>query len=170
MTRPHAYLASLLLLAWPGPSTPAWAGTELRAPAPGFELPTRAGTTVALDELRGQVVMINFWASWCGPCRKEFPVLEQMYRKYKPMGFTLLAVNVEPDTADAERFLADTGVTFPVAFDRENKVSSAYGVSAMPTTLIVDRKGQVRWMHRAYKPGDEDEYLNQVRAMLKEAP
>jgi peroxiredoxin len=149
---------------------PAWPGSAVSADAPDFQLPTRDGGKVRLDDLRGQVVMINFWASWCGPCRQEFPVLEQMYRKYRPMGFTLLAVNVESDSADAERFLAATPVTFPVAFDRENAVSGSYGVSAMPTTLIVDRKGQVRWQHRAYKPGDENEYLDQVRAMLKESP
>lgn len=151
-------------------AAPAWSGSPLDVPAPAFALLTRAGSSIDLDELRGQVVMINFWASWCGPCRQEFPILDQIYRKYRPMGFTLVAVNVESDRADAERFLAGTPVTFPVAWDADNKVSSAYGVSAMPTTLIVDRKGQVRWVHLAYKPGDEDEYLNQVRAMLREAP
>jgi thiol-disulfide isomerase/thioredoxin len=151
-------------------ATPAWPGSSLDAPAPAFTLPVRGGGSVGLEQLRGQVVMINFWASWCGPCRQEFPILDQMYRKYRPMGFTLLAVNVESDSADAERFLAGTPVSFPIAFDQANEVSGAYGVSAMPTTLIVDRKGKVRWMHRAYKPGDENEYLDQVRAMLKEAP
>ena len=147
---------------------PAGAGSGLRAPAPHFSLPLRGGATVALADLRGQVVMINFWASWCGPCRQEFPVLDAMYRKYKPMGFTLLAVNVESEREDAERFLSGMPVSFPIAWDADNRVSGAYGVSAMPTTLIVDRKGQVRWLHRAYKPGDENEYLDQVRAMLKE--
>jgi thiol-disulfide isomerase/thioredoxin len=151
-------------------ASPARSGSEVSADAPDFELPTRGGSQVRLEDLRGQVVMINFWASWCGPCRQEFPVLDQMYRKYKPMGFTLLAVNVESDRTDAERFLASTPVSFPIAYDAENTVSGVYGVSAMPTTLIVDRKGQVRWMHRAYKPGDENEYLNQVRAILRETP
>jgi thiol-disulfide isomerase/thioredoxin len=149
---------------------PAAAGSTVSVAAPGFDLPTRSGSRIRLQDLRGQVVMINFWASWCGPCRQEFPVLEQMYRKYAPMGFSLVAVNVETDTADAERFLAQLPVSFPVAYDHDNQVSGEYGVSAMPTTLIVDRKGQVRWLHRAYKPGDEDEYLNQIRAMLREAP
>jgi thiol-disulfide isomerase/thioredoxin len=151
-------------------AAPAWAGSTMSAAAPAFDLPTRAGGRIGLDALRGQVVMINFWASWCGPCRQEFPILDEMYRKYGPMGFSLLAVNVESDPADAERFLAKTPVSFPIAYDAENVVSGAYGVSAMPTTLIIDRKGRVRWMHRAYKPGDENEYLNQVRAMLREAP
>lgn len=151
-------------------ASPAIAGTELNTPAPAFQLPARSGSTISLDELRGQVVMINFWASWCGPCRQEFPILDAMYKKYGPMGFTLLAVNVESDKADAERFLEGMPVSFPIAYDHDNAMSEAYGVSAMPTTLIVDRKGQVRWLHRSYKPGDENAYLDQVRAMLREAP
>lgn len=151
-------------------TAPAWGGSPLDVPAPGFALPTRDGASIGLAELRGQVVMINFWASWCGPCRQEFPVLDQIYRKYRPMGFALLAVNVESDRSDAERFLAATPVSFPIAWDADNTVSGIYGVSAMPTTVIVDRKGRVRFAHRAYKPGDENEYLNWIRAMLKEAP
>ncbi len=150
------------------PRGAAAASAAAPVPAPGFELPLRSGGTVSLAGLRGKVVMINFWASWCGPCRQEFPILDEMYRKYQPMGFTLLGVNVESETSDAERFLASTPVAFPIAFDRENSVSGQYGVSAMPTTLLVDRKGNVRWLHRAYKPGDENEYLNQLRRLLRE--
>lgn len=160
-----ALAAALIAVA---PATPA--GQSGSEPAPAFTLPTRDGGSISLEHLRGQVVMINFWASWCGPCRQEFPILDEMYRKYRPMGFTLVGVNVESETADAERFLESTPVTFPIAWDSANAVSGAYGVSAMPTTLIVDRKGNVRWLHRAYKPGDENEYLNQVRTMLRESP
>jgi thiol-disulfide isomerase/thioredoxin len=112
--------------------------------------------------------MINFWASWCGPCRKEFPALDQIYAKYKPMGFTLVAINVESEKADAEKFLAATPASFPILFDPDNKVSGSYGVSAMPTTVLVDRQGRVRWLHRAYKPGDEAKYIEQIRAALRE--
>src|SRR4051812_34592357 len=74
--------------------------------APSFSLPSRAGDTVSLDKLKGQVVMINFWASWCGPCRTEMPLLDQMYKRYSGLGFTLIGVNVEADTKDAEKLLA----------------------------------------------------------------
>ena len=100
--------------------------------------------------------------------RKEFPALDQIYAKYKPMGFTLVAINVESERADAEKFLATTPATFPIVFDPENVVSGKYGVSAMPTTILVDRQGLVRWQHRAYKPGDEAKYIEQVRAALRE--
>ena len=121
-----------------------------------------------LADLRGQVVMINFWASWCGPCRQEFPALDQIYAKYKPMGFTLVGINVESAKADAERFLGTQKVSFPILFDPQNTVSGNYGVKAMPTTVLVDRQGRVRWQHMAYKPGDEAKYIEQLRAVLRE--
>jgi thiol-disulfide isomerase/thioredoxin len=149
---------------------PAFAASTSSGPAPAFSLPTRGGKTIDLGQLKGQVVMINFWATWCGPCRQEMPLLEDIYKKYKPMGFTMLAVNVEPDTAAADAWLAKLSkpVTFPVAYDTESKVSKLYKVAGMPSTVFVDRKGNVRVMHKGYKPGDEDFYLTQIRSMLKE--
>lgn len=137
-------------------------------PAPSFTLPSRSGDSVSLEQLKGQVVMLNFWASWCGPCRQEMPLLDQIHKRYSALGFTMLGVNVEANTADAERWLAETPVSFPILFDRESKVSKAYNVNAMPSTVFIDRKGNVRYLHRGYKPGDESEYLNQIRALLKE--
>ena len=139
-------------------------------PAPGFQLSGRGGKTIDLSQFKGQVVMINFWASWCGPCRQEMPLLEDIYKKYKPMGFTLVGVNVEPSTGDPEGWLnkLPKQVTFPVAFDVDSKVSKLYKVAGMPTTVFIDRKGNVREIHRGYKPGDENIYLTQIRAMLKE--
>ncbi len=136
--------------------------------APAFSLPSRAGDTVSLDQLKGKVVMLNFWASWCGPCRQEMPLLDQMHKRYSSLGFTLIGVNVEANTKDAERWLKDTPVSFPVLFDRDSKVSKLYDVSAMPSTVFIDRKGNLRYLHRGYKAGDESEYLNQIRALLKE--
>jgi thiol-disulfide isomerase/thioredoxin len=146
----------------------AFAGGSSSKPAPDFTLASRAGGRVGLAQLRGQVVMINFWASWCGPCRQEMPLLDQMYRKYKPLGFTLVGVNVEPDPADAEGYLRKTPVTYPILLDKENKVSALYNVSAMPSSVIVDRKGRVRYVHHGYKPGDENEFLTQIRTLVKE--
>ena len=148
---------------------PAFAASS-SGPAPAFSLSARGGKTIDLSQFKGQVVMINFWATWCGPCRQEMPILEDIYKKYKPMGFTMLAVNVEPDTAAAEAWLSKLSkpVTFPVAFDTESKVSKLYKVAGMPSSVIVDRKGNVRVLHRGYKAGDENIYLTQIRSMLKE--
>ena len=143
-------------------------GASTNAVAPTFTLPSRAGDNVSLESLKGKVVMLNFWASWCGPCRTEMPLLEQMHKRYSSLGFTMVGVNVEANTADAERWLKDTPVSFPVLFDRESKVSKMYDVSAMPSTVFIDRKGNIRYLHKGYKAGDEGEYLNQIRALLKE--
>jgi len=137
-------------------------------PAPKFQLTSMAGAPISLDQLKGQVVMINFWASWCGPCREEMPVLEKLYAKYKPMGFTMIGVNVEPDSKLAAEWLKATPVTFPILFDTKSEVSKLYQVSSMPSTVIVDRKGNLRWMHRGYKAGAENEYLDQIRALVRE--
>src|SRR6185503_6967319 len=124
---------------------PAFA-TSSAGPAPAFQLSGRGGKTIDLTQFKGQVVMINFWATWCGPCRQEMPLLEDIYKKYKPMGFTMLAVNVEPDTKDADAWLGKLPkpVTFPIAYDVDSKVSKLYKVETMPSTVIVDRKGNVR--------------------------
>jgi len=138
------------------------------AVAPPFQLHSSASTDVSLADLKGQVVLINFWASWCGPCRQEMPVLEQLYKKYKAAGFTLIGVNVEPKSGDAEGFLKSTPVSFPILFDTDSKVSKLYEVSGMPSTVILDRSGKVRYIHHGYKPGEESEYLDQIRTLVRE--
>jgi len=112
--------------------------------------------------------MINFWATWCGPCRQEMPLLEQMYKKYHPMGFTMVGVNVEPDSSGAEGWLKETPVSFPILFDRQNQVSKLYNVSGMPSSVLIDRKGNVRYLHKGYKSGDENTYLNYIRSLVRE--
>ena len=138
------------------------------ASAPGFQLHSSDSTDLSLSDLKGQVVLINFWASWCGPCRQEMPVLEQLYKKYKAAGFTLLGVNVEPKSADALGFLKATPVSFPILFDTDSKVSKLYEVAGMPSTVILDRTGKVRYVHHGYKPGEESEYLDQIRTLVRE--
>ena len=138
------------------------------ASAPDFTLPTLGGSNLSLSQYRGQVVMINFWATWCGPCRQEMPLLDAMYRKYKGMGFTLIGVNVEPDSKAAAKFLEGVPVSFPVAFDTDSKVSKLYQVQGMPSSVIVDRKGSTRVLHKGYRPGDENTYLDHVRTLIRE--
>ena len=144
------------------------AGPGGASPAPDFTLPAVGGSKLSLSQYRGQVVMINFWATWCGPCRQEMPLLDAMYRKYKGMGFTLIGVNVEPDSNAAAKFLADVPVSFPVAFDADSKVSKLYKVQGMPSSVIVDRKGNARVLHKGYRPGDENTYLDHVRTLIRE--
>jgi peroxiredoxin len=98
------------------------------------------------------------------------PLLENIYKKYNKMGFTLIGVNVEPDSKDAEGFLKglQAPVSFPVIYDKDSTVSKAYDVQGMPSTVIIDRKGNIRVLHRGYKPGDENEYLDSIRSLVRE--
>ena len=136
--------------------------------APDFTLKSNHGTNIKLSEHRGQVIMINFWASWCAPCRKEMPLLEELYQRYKDGGFTLLGVNVEEDSSAAKDLLKEIQVSFPILFDNQNAVSQLYKVEAMPSTVIVDRDGNMRFVHKGYQPGYEDEYQKQVRELIME--
>lgn len=153
-----------LMLAFPL----ATVALENPVPAGDFTLKSAGGSNIRLSEYRGQVVMLNFWASWCGPCRQEFPHLDALQQKYAELGFTVFGVNVEQDRASADRVLRDIPVTFPILFDDENVVSELYGVDAMPMTLLLDRNGMVRHLHRGYKPGYEDKYEEQVRSLIRE--
>jgi peroxiredoxin len=136
--------------------------------APDFTLKSRSSGNLKLSEYRGDVVMINFWASWCAPCREEMPLLEDLYAKYSDLGFTLLGVNVEEDSSKADEFLRDVPVSFPILFDNKNQVTELYNVVAMPTTVIVDRGGNMRYLHRGYLPGYEEEYKKQVKELIRE--
>jgi thiol-disulfide isomerase/thioredoxin len=148
-------------------ATPALAA-ETKAPAPDFVLDSNTGKPIKLSGLKGQVVMMNFWATWCGPCRQEMPLLDSIYKQYKDKGFTLLGVNVEPDPKLANDWLKKAPVSFPVLYDVKSDVSTLYKVAGMPSTVFIDKKGFVRVVHRGYKPGDENEYMNNIRMLMRE--
>ena len=149
--------------------TTSYAASEkLSGKAANFTLKSRSGKNIKLSELRGEVVMLNFWASWCGPCRKEMPLLEKIHKKYKRLGFTLLGVNVEENSRDAKNYLKDVKVTFPILFDSTQKTSKLYDVSAMPTTILIDRNGNKRFIHKGYKAGYENDYKKQIKKLLRE--
>jgi peroxiredoxin len=136
--------------------------------APDFTLKSLAGTNLRLEEYRGQVVLINFWASWCGPCRQEMPLLDRIHQRYSDAGFAVLGVNVEGALAPAQETASRTGVTFPVLVDENQRVSELYDLEAMPSSVLVDRDGVVRYVHQGYKPGDEAKYLEVVKQLISE--
>lgn len=136
--------------------------------APDFTLKSRDGKNVRLSDLRGQVVMLNFWASWCGPCRQEMPILDELSKRYGRAGFTLLGVNVEQDSSLGEKYLQDTPVSFPILWDTASTASKLYNVDAMPSTVLIDRDGKIRYLHKGYKPGYEDEYKKQIKELIRE--
>lgn len=138
------------------------------SPAPDFTLKSETGENIRLSEQRGKVVMLNFWASWCGPCRQEMPLLDGIYKKHMKMGFVLLGINVEEDTTDAKKMLKALGVTFPILFDTDNKLSNLYNLDAMPTSVMIDKKGQIRYIDRGYSAGDEEKYRAQIMELIRE--
>jgi DsbE subfamily thiol:disulfide oxidoreductase len=152
----------------------AFAATSLASsgltgqPAPDFVLKSSTGENLRLSEQRGDVVMVNFWATWCGPCRQEMPLLDELYQRYERVGFKLLGVNIDDDSRKAMNMISELGVNFPVLFDSRKEVSRLYNVDAMPVTVIIDRDGTVRHVHQGYKPGYEDKYLDEIRSLLRE--
>ncbi len=136
--------------------------------APNFTLKNRSGENVKLSELRGQVVLVNFWASWCGPCRQEMPILEKLYKKYKSLGFVILGVNVDDKPKQAESLLKLIDVSFPVLFDTDKKISEKYKVTAMPSSFLIDRDGKLYSEHKGYLPEYELMYKKEIKTLLKE--
>ncbi len=146
----------------------AGASVKLQESAPDFTLKSLEGPNLRLEEYRGQVVLINFWASWCGPCRQEMPILDRLHQRYEDTGFAVLGVNVEGEVAPAKKIVDKTNVTFPVLIDEGQSVSELYELEAMPSTVVVDRDGVVRYVHRGYKPGDEAKYVEVVKKLIRE--
>jgi thiol-disulfide isomerase/thioredoxin len=126
------------------------------------------GPSVRLSEHLGEVVVINFWATWCGPCRQEMPLLDALYAKYQLAGLVLLSVNIDESVPPAVEMAQTLKVSYPVLFDTRKDVSRAYDVSAMPVTVLVDRAGVVRYVSEGYKPGYEKRYTEKLRELLNE--
>ena len=136
--------------------------------APDFTLKSSNGKNLRLSEHRGEVVMINFWATWCGPCREEMPLLNRLHEKYRKAGFTLLGVSVDDKPQAAKDMARQLGIGFPVLFDDDKQLSRRYDIDAMPSTLLIDRDGKVRYIHRGYRPGYETRYEEQIKELLKQ--
>jgi peroxiredoxin len=138
------------------------------AGAPDFTLPSVGGPNLRLQEQRGRVVMVNFWATWCGPCREEVPHLSRLYDKYRASGFVVLGVNIDDDPLKAASVAAQLGMHFPVLLDTDKKVSRLYDLSTMPSTVLIDRDGRVRYVHRGFRDGYAETYDKQIRELLRE--
>lgn len=135
-------------------------------PAPSFALPTAAGETVALDKLKGRVVYVDFWASWCGPCRHSFPWMNEMQQKYGARGFTVIGINVDKRRADAERFLRDTPAAFTIVFDEAGKTPAAFAVKGMPTSYLIDVDGKVVTVESGFRDDQKAPLEERVRALV----
>jgi thiol-disulfide isomerase/thioredoxin len=143
---------------------------EAGSPLPAITAPRLAasGAPVSLASLKGQVVYVDFWASWCVPCRLSMPTLDAMYRKYSSKGFAVVGFNKDVSNADAERFLQRVPVSFTLAQDEKDAAAKAFDVKAMPSGYLVDRKGVVRRVHRGFTAETAAELEHEVEELLKE--
>ena len=137
-------------------------------PAPDLALPQLDGTSLTLHDLRGQVVLINVWATWCPPCRAEMPAIQQAYAEYHDRGFTVLAVNQREDASAITPFLEQHGLTFPILLDGDGQASAAYQASALPSSFFVDRHGVIRAVYRGPMPSRV--IAGTVEQLLQERP
>jgi thiol-disulfide isomerase/thioredoxin len=131
--------------------------------APDFALPTATGESVALSGLQGRVVYVDFWASWCTPCRRSFPWMNALQKRYGKDGLVIVAINVDKKRSDAERFLRDTPAEFTVVYDPQGAAPAAYDVQGMPSSYLVDRRGSVV----AVEQGFHDERTAGIEARIR---
>ena len=139
---------------------------DVGAPAPALALPTAGGETVALEALRGKVVYVDFWASWCAPCRKSFPWMADMQKKYGASGFTVVAVNVDKKRPDAERFLQSTPAQFTVVYDPAGTTPTAWNVKAMPTSFVIDSRGSVAMVEAGFREENVTELEGRIKLLV----
>ena len=135
--------------------------------APDFRLADLSGKQVGLSDYKGKVVVVDFWASWCGPCREELPVLERLNKTYAEQGLVVLGVNIDNQASAAKDFLKKLPVTFTVVHDSEKQVAKQFAPPTMPSSYIIDRSGKVRHVHAGYKASDAAKIEAEIKALLK---
>ncbi|WP_272991687.1 MULTISPECIES: TlpA family protein disulfide reductase [Spongiibacter] len=164
MDRRTLLLIGLLLL----PVTPVHALAKGDA-VPDFQRPSLGGqSSVALADYAGQVVYLDFWASWCGPCRLSLPALDALYRELGDQGFVVLAVNVDAYQEDADAFLNSHPVSYPTLRDADSTLPKRFAVKGMPTAFLIDRDGRVQHVHEGFRKTDIEPLRRKIMALLEE--
>jgi thiol-disulfide isomerase/thioredoxin len=135
---------------------------------PAIDMPDQVGVKVALNELKGKVVLVDFWASWCGPCRQEMPVLEQLHKKYAKQGLVIIGVNIDNNPKKMNNFLKGTPVTFRIVHDRKLNVASKYEPETMPSSYFIGRDGKIRYVHEGFRKKDAGELEERIKTLLAE--
>lgn len=138
-------------------------------PAPDFAIPSKAGVVTLLD-LRGRVVYLDFWASWCAPCRKSFPWMNEMAAKYGDQGLEIVSINLDKERALAEEFLRQVPAKFAVIYDPAGRLAEQYRLIGMPTSYLIDRRGEVRHHHVGFHTSKQGTYESEIQQLLREAP
>ncbi len=141
---------------------------EPHQPAPEISAKSASGTAVTIAAHRGQIIYLDFWASWCGPCRQSFPWMNAMQAKYGVKGLQVLAVNLDTKEADARQFLLEHPAQFGVAFDSTGVTPRSYGIKGMPTSYLIDRQGRILMEHSGFTSSSKDALERAIREALEE--
>ena len=137
-------------------------------PAPDFELPTIDGGTVKLSKHKGEVVYVDFWATWCPPCRKSFPWMEEMHTKYENLGFKVIAISLDGKRDPIDLFLKSMPTSFTIAHDPKGTSADSYKLKGMPTSYLIDRDGNIQVTHAGFKESDKDKLEKHIKKLLLE--
>lgn len=148
-------------------SLPAYAA-QIGSPAPAFSLNDLKGKTVTLADYRGKVVMVDFWAPWCGPCKEEMPALEALYRKYSRAGLVIVGISVDESEKAISRFLEEVPLSFTVVPDNKGRAAEAYRFSNLPTVYVIGRDGIVRSIHKGFWKELTQVYEKEITELLKQ--
>ncbi|MEN9681380.1 MAG: hypothetical protein RLZZ627_1273 [Pseudomonadota bacterium] len=143
----------------------------LQEPAKSCPLKTlKDGKSLSLESLKGKVIYLDFWASWCGPCALSFPFMTEVAKKHKAEGLELVAISVDESREEAEAFLNSHPTNFTVVHDPNGDCPKVYGLETMPTSYLIDRKGNLREVHRGFSNSDRQELSKAIDSLLKEKP
>ncbi len=142
---------------------------EVGQSAPQFTLPLiKNESPVSLKQFAGKVIYLDFWASWCAPCRTSFPLLNKLHQKLKSQGFEVVAINLDEEKANAEKFLQEIPVEFTVLRDAKGELSDMYVVDSMPTSFIIDKSGKIQKIHHGFKSDDIQEIETKITELLNQ--
>jgi len=158
-------MAAALLAAAGMGALPALA-VEVGQPAPDVELPAAVAAAPKLSALKGKLVYVDFWASWCGPCRQSFPWMNEMQAKYGAKGLQIVAINLDAKRADADAFLAQLPARFGLAFDAAGASAKRFGVKGMPTSVLIGRNGEVLMVHQGFRDDERQALEAKLAAAL----
>lgn len=143
--------------------------SEINIPALDFKGKTAEGKIIKLSDYKGKVVLLNFWASWCEPCKKELPFLAKLHEKLKPAGLEMITINIDIEVEKMQKFLSEQNVQpdFPVIYDEENSLPRLYDVEAMPTTVLIDKQGIIRYRQSDFKLSYMPKILGEIITLLQ---